>query len=242
MGRPIFRTLTLGMFVTAAAVLAAQTPAPKAAAPKPAATAQTPAKAAPAARATEAGYTSLFDGKTLTGWKVGGPVETFSVVDGAVQAHGDPGPAHLYYDGPVLNHTFRNFDLKLDVMAKEHSNGGVYIDTAWQDGGFPNKGFEIQVNNSHSDRIRTASIYHVMDLSYIPAKDGEWFSMEIMQQGMTITTWVKGVQAAKWTQPADWPGSYDFPDRKIQPGTIAFQSHDPGSFTYYKNIRIKPLN
>jgi hypothetical protein len=230
------------MVASAAVALAAQTPAPKAAAPKAATPAQTPAKAAPAASAAEAGYTNLFDGRTLTGWKVGGPVETFSVVDGAVQAHGDPGPAHLYYDGPVLGHMFRNFDLKLDVMAKEHSNGGVYIDTAWQDGGFPTKGFEVQVNNSHSDRIRTGSLYHVVDLSYIPAKDGEWFSMEMMQQGMTITIWVKGVKALTWTQPPDWAGSYDFGDRKIQAGTIAFQAHDPGSFTYYKNIRIKALN
>ena len=32
------------------------------------------------------------------------------------------------------------------------------------------------------------------------------------------------------------------PDRKIAPGTIAFQAHDPNSYTYYANIRIKELN
>ena len=42
--------------------------------------------------------------------------------------------------------------------------------TEFQPQGFPGKGFEIQVNNSHSDRIRTGSLYHVVDLSNIPGK------------------------------------------------------------------------
>jgi hypothetical protein len=190
----------------------------------------------------EPGFTSLFNGKDLTGWKIGGPQTTFKVVDGAIEANGNPGAAHLYYDGPFKNHLFQNFDLKLDVMAKNKSNGGIYILTEFQDTGFPAKGFEVQVNNSHTDRIRTGSLYHVVDLSYIPAKDDEWFPMEIMVKGQTITISVKGNKAVEWTQPPDWNGSYDFVGRRINPGTIAFQAHDPNSFTYYKNIRIKSLD
>jgi hypothetical protein len=46
----------------------------------------------------------------------------------------------------------------------------------------------------------------------------------------------------QWTQPADWNGAYDTPGRKIAPGTIAFQAHDPNSTTAYANIRIRPLD
>jgi hypothetical protein len=53
---------------------------------------------------------------------------------------------------------------------------------------------------------------------------------------------VKGTQVLQWTQPADWNGAYDTPGRKIAPGTIAFQAHDPNSFTYYTNVRIKALD
>jgi Domain of Unknown Function (DUF1080) len=190
----------------------------------------------------EKGYTKLFNGKDLTGWKVGGAATSFKVEDGAIVANGNAGAAHLFYDGAVLNHMFRDFDLKLDVMAKNKSNGGIYIDTEFQESGFPAKGFEVQLNNSHTDRIRTGSLYHVVDLSYIPAKDDEWFPMEIMVKGQTITIKVKGLTALQWTQPADWNGSYDFVERRINPGTIAFQAHDPNSFTYYKNIRIKSLD
>lgn len=212
--------------------------APQLTAPVPPPTPMTPPPAAPKA---ESGYTSLFNGKDLTGWKVGGPDGTFKVENGAIAANGFAGPGHLFYDGPVANHEFRNFDLKLDVMAKNKSNGGVYVLTEFQQSGFPGKGFEIQVNNSHTDRIRTGSLYHVVDLSYIPAKDDEWFPMEIQVRGQTITVWVKGTQVLQWTQPADWNGAYDTPGRKIAPGTIAFQAHDPNSYTYYANIRIKEI-
>lgn len=195
-----------------------------------------------AAPQAEAGFTSLFNGRDLTGWKVAGAEAAFSVVDGAIQANGAPNAAHLFYDGTFQNHAFKNFHLKLDVMAKNRSNGGIYVCTEYQATGFPQTGFEIQLNNSHTDRVRTGSIYHVMDSTYIPAKDDEWFAMEIMVQGQVVTTWVKGRKTAEWTQPADWTTNYDHQARRIAPGTIAFQAHDPNSFTYYKNIRIKALD
>jgi hypothetical protein len=200
-----------------------------------------PARAQTPPKALERGYTRLFDGRDLTGWKVGGDPADFRVVDGAIQANGAPNPAHLFYDGPFLNHTFKDFDLRLEVMAKAKSNGGIYICTTYQDTGFPQTGFEIQLNNSHTDRVRTGSLYHVVDLSYVPAKDDEWFPMEIMLKNGTITVFLKGQKVVEWKQPADWTTNYDTKNRRIGPGTIAFQAHDPNSFTYYRNVRIKPL-
>jgi len=222
---PLQRSVA-GSILLVAAALVLHTAAPRA-----------QQKAAP----LERGYVSLFNGKDLTGWKVGGAEAAFTVVDGAIQANGAPNAAHLFYDGPVQNHVFKDFDLKLDVMAKAKSNGGVYICTEFQATGFPTKGFEIQVNNSHTDRVRTGSLYHVVDLSYIPAKDDEWFPMEIMLKGQTITVFLKGSRVLEWTQPSDWKTNYDTADRRIAPGTIAFQAHDPNSFTYYKNVRIRAM-
>ena len=187
----------------------------------------------------EGGYTTLFNRKDLTDWKIGGAEASFKVQDGAIVANGVSGGAHLYYDGAFKNHAFRNFDLKLDVMAKNRSNGGIYVMTEFQPTGFPGKGFEIQLNNSHTDRIRTGSLYHVVDLSHIPAQDDEWFPMQIVVRDMTITVFVKGEQVLQWKQPPGWVSNYDTKDRKIAPGTIAFQAHDPNSFTYYTNVRLK---
>ena len=79
---------------------------------------------------TEPGWTSLFNGKDLTGWKVVTPA-SWTVKDGAIVANGMAG--HAYYDGEFKNHMFRNFELKVDVMAKANSNGGVYVLTEYQE-------------------------------------------------------------------------------------------------------------
>jgi hypothetical protein len=229
---------------------AAQAPAQPPAAPGSAGRATTPqAPVTPPgppvqvpAEKREGGYTTLFNRKDLTDWKIGGAEASFKVQDGAIVANGVSGGAHLYYDGPFKNHMFRNFDLKLDVMAKNRSNGGIYVMTDFQPTGFPTKGFEIQLNNSHTDRVRTGSLYHVVDLSNIPAKDDEWFSMQIVVRELTITIFVKGEQVLQWKQPADWTTNYDTAERKIRPGTIAFQAHDPNSFTYYTNVRMKSFD
>jgi hypothetical protein len=202
------------------------------------------------APAVEPGFTSLFNGKDFTGWKIAGPAESFTIKDGAIVANG--AASHAYYDGAFMNHAFRNFELKVDVMTRAGSNGGVYVLTEYQDvggserasGRFPSKGFEIQVNNSHTDRVRTGSLYHVSDvLDDSPAKDDEWFTEDITVKGDRITVKVNDKQVVDWTQPADWNGGREGSGRKITgPGTIALQAHDPKSTVYYKNIRIKPLD
>jgi enterochelin esterase-like enzyme len=189
----------------------------------------------------EPGWTELFNGKDFTGWKVSGNQDTFKIVDGALVANGPP--AHAFYDGPFMNHAFRNFELKVDVMAKNNSNGGVYVLTEFQDKGFPRKGFEIQVNNTYArDPVKTGSLYHVKDVTEALPKDDEWFTEHIIVQGNTITVNVNGKETVKWTQPADWAGGREGAGRAMAgPGTIALQGHDPNSTVYYKNIRVKPL-
>jgi hypothetical protein len=183
----------------------------------------------------EPGFTSLWNGKDFTDWKVANP-STFTIKDGAMVANGSQG--HAFYDGPFRNHMFRNFELKVDVMTKPGSNGGIFILTEYQDKGWPAKGFEIQVNNTFkNDPVRTGSLYHVSDIKEAPAKDDEWFTEHIIVQGDTITIKVNDKQVVTWTATADSPHA-----KRMAPGTIALQAHDPGSTVYYRNIRIKPLD
>jgi 3-keto-disaccharide hydrolase len=196
------------------------------------------------------GFTSLFNGKDFTGWKIAGPAESFRIEDGAIVANG--AASHAYYDGDVHGHAFRNFELRIDVMTRAGSNGGVYVLTEYEanpanvraSGRFPSKGFEVQVNNSHADRARTGSLYHVQDiLDDSPAKDDAWFTEAIVVRGDTIAVSVDGKPVVSWTQTADWDGGREGPGRRITgPGTIALQAHDPKSTVYYKNIRIKSLD
>jgi len=81
------------------------------------------------------GWISLFDGKSLTNWKVGDNAETFKVENGMIVVNGNT--AHLFYDGDVKGHQFKNFDFKADVMTEPGSNSGIYFHTQFQQGGWP---------------------------------------------------------------------------------------------------------
>lgn len=182
-------------------------------------------------RVQKKGWVKLFDGKTLDGWKVGENAGTFKVEDGAIVVFGPR--AHLFYTGPVQNHNFKNFEYKATVMTKPGANSGMYIHTQYQEDGWPEKGYEIQVNNSHTDWRRTGSVYAVQDVKEAPAKDDKWFTQHIVVNGNKITVKVDGKTINEYTVPAD--------GGKLSSGTFALQGHDPKSKVYYKDVMVKPL-
>ena len=191
--------------------------------------------------ALEPGFTSLWNGKDFTDWQVNIP-DSFTIQDGAMVANVKTLPGHAFYTGPFRNHSFRNFELKVDVMTRPSANGGIFIMTEYLPKGWPAKGFEVQVNNSYvKDPVKTGSLYHVLDVKEALPKDDVWFTEHIIVNGNTITIKVNDVQTVTWTQPADWNGTSDFVGRRLAPGTIGLQAHDPNSTVFYRNIRIKPL-
>ena len=181
------------------------------------------------------GWISLFDGKSLEGWKVGENASTFSVADGAIVVNGPR--AHIFYDGPIGNHNFKNFEFKAQVMTTPGSNSGIYIHTQYQEKGWPSKGYEIQVNNSHTDWRRTGSLYGIEDLKDVFVNDNEWYTEHIIVQGKKITIKINDKTVIEYTEP-DEPKNGD---RKLSSGTFALQGHDPKSKVYYKDIMVKPL-
>jgi Domain of Unknown Function (DUF1080) len=176
------------------------------------------------------GWVSLFDGKTLTGWKASEHPATFTVADGAIVVFGDR--AHLFYEGTVNNHQFKNFELKMNVMTFPGANSGIFIHTVYQEEGWPSKGYEVQVNNTQSDWRRTGSIYAVQDVKEVFVKDNEWFTEHIIVQGKKITVKLNDKVINEYTEGENG---------RLTGGTIALQGHDPGSKVMYKDIMIKVL-
>jgi hypothetical protein len=78
------------------------------------------------------GWTSMFNGKDLSGWKSNEETPgSFSVEDGVIKVSN--GRAHLFYTGPNGAAKFQSFEFKAKVKHMEGSNSGLYIHTAWQD-------------------------------------------------------------------------------------------------------------
>lgn len=185
------------------------------------------------------GWISLFDGTSLTGWQVGNNAATFSIEDGAIVAHGEV--AHLFYMGDVKNHNFKNFEFKTDVMTTPGSNSGIYFHTQYQEGGWPSKGYEVQVNNSHTDWRRTGSLYAIEDVKDVNVKDSVWYTEQIIVQGKRVIIKVNDKTVVDYTEPENVQRSQDMAGRRISSGTFALQGHDPKSKVYFKNIMVKPL-
>jgi len=185
-------------------------------------------------------WTSLFDGKTLSGWRVGDNAATFHVDSGMIIVHGNT--AHLFYDGDVQQHHFKNFEFKADVMTKPGANSGIYFHTAYQQGGWPKKGYEVQVNNSHTDWRRTGSLYAIRDVKEVYVKDNEWFTEYIKVTGKRVIIQLNGKTVVDYTEPDNvLQERKDDSLRVISSGTFALQGHDPGSIVYFRNIMVRAL-
>lgn len=199
----------------------------------------------------EDGWVSMFNGKDLSGWKSNVATEdkpeekanVFAVENGELKVHG--GRAHIFYVGPDGNAKFKNFEFKAKVKTTPGSNSGLYIHTTPEDKGWPSKGYECQVNATHTDRKKTGGLYAVADvLDNAPNKDDEWFDYNIKVEGKKITITINGKVTTEWTEPADWDPTKSLKGmdgRKLSEGTIAIQGHDPKSVIYYKDLFIKAL-
>lgn len=191
------------------------------------------------AEAQSKGWISLFDGQSLQDWKVGKNASTFTVDSGMIIAHGPT--AHLFYEGNVANHNFKNFDFKAEVKTTPGSNSGIYFHTAYQEEGWPSKGYEAQINNSHTDWRRTGSLYAVEDVKDVLVKDNVWFTEEIIVQGKRIIIKINDKKVVDYTEPANPQRPDDMKGRVLSSGTFALQGHDPNSKVYFKNLRVKIL-
>jgi hypothetical protein len=182
-------------------------------------------------------WISLFDGQTLDGWKASENPGTFRVEDGLIVVDGPR--AHLFYVGPVMNHDFKNFEFKAEIMTKPGANSGMYFHTEYQEDGWPAKGYEVQVNNSHSDWRRTGSLYAVQDVRDVLVNDNEWFTQHIIVEGNQITVRVNDQEVVSYTEPENAEGAEN--GRSLSSGTFALQGHDPESVIYYRQVLVKPL-
>ncbi|RYG39396.1 MAG: DUF1080 domain-containing protein [Chitinophagaceae bacterium] len=187
----------------------------------------------------EEGWQSLFDGKSLNEWRVGDNAASFKVEDGMIIVNGPVG--HLFYNGNVGGHDFKNFEFRADVRTAAGSNSGIYFHTTFQQGGWPKKGYEVQVNNSHTDWRRTGSLYGIEDVREVYVKDNEWYTEYIKVEGKRIVIKINDKVVVDYTEPENPDRKEGNALRKISSGTFALQAHDPKSKVCYKNIQVKIL-
>jgi hypothetical protein len=205
---------------------------------------------APPVSAEEAGdWQQLFDGKTLDGWHANFDADAFKVVDGVIRIQGlEQRAAHLFYVGDTPDEPvkFKNFELKVVARAEPKSNSGVFVHTSydlrnhWR---HLEKGYEVQLNSAPEERLKTGSLYAIVDVTESPVDESEWFTMLIRVEGKHIVVTVDGKQVIDYTEPEDVkrPAGREGRVFSEDGGAIALQAHDPQSVWYFKEVAVRAL-
>ncbi|MEO1530464.1 MAG: DUF1080 domain-containing protein, partial [Planctomycetota bacterium] len=146
---------------------------------------------------------------------------------------------HLFYTGDLA--PMKDFHFKCEVMTTPGSNAGIYFHTKYQPTGWPQYGYECQVNVTHKDPKKTSSLYGVVNVGDPGVKDNEWYTQEIIVKGRRVQLIVNGKTMVDYTEPEGKKAFSKSFERRLGEGTIALQAHDPMSKVYFKNLRVKPL-
>jgi hypothetical protein len=184
----------------------------------------------------EKGWVQLFNGKDLTGWETHPKDKAkWEVKDGAIVGTGPVG--HLY----SKRDDYENFQYRFEAMINDKGNSGQYFRTKMAPG-FP-PGYEAQINSTHSDPIRTGSLYPDSRLKFSKDeqakiivkkqlhKPDEWFTQEVIADGNHIIIKVNGETTVDFV---DNHNSY-------KKGRFAIQQHDPGTVIKVRKIEVKEL-
>lgn len=206
-----------------------------------------------ASYAVKAQTTSLFDGKTTTGWHSylkTGP-GAWSVVDGTLQLD----PKAPDQGDLVTDKEYENYELSLEWKISEAGNSGiifgVHEDPAF--GATYLTGIEMQVLDDKEDEDNkkanhlAGSLYDMRAPSHPAKPAGEWNKVKIYKNHGKLVFWLNGqkvieteIGSADWQEMLNnskfktWKGFAAYPK-----GHIALQDH--GYQVSFRDIKIKEL-
>jgi hypothetical protein len=192
------------------------------------------------------GWVELFNGHTLDGWRPSENKASWKVINGSLAADGPR--SHLFYTGPLHDASFKNFQLEVECLAHPGCNSGAYFHTAYQETGFPIKGFEVQVNNtatgegSYRERKKTGSLYGIRNIYKRFIADDQWFKIKVLVRGKSVQIRLDGMLVVDYVEPTPpvIPDGLET-ERFLDRGTFALQCHNNGSKALFRSIRVKPL-
>ncbi len=191
-------------------------------------------------------WIDLFDGHTMNGWRPSENKGSWRVADGSLTANGPR--SHLFYTGPVRGADFRNFELEVELTTQPECNSGVYFHTAYQESGFPEKGFEVQVNNTargdggYLERKKTGSLYGLRNMYKQLVPDEKPFRMNVAVRGKNVQIRLNSELLVDYLEPTP-PVIPEGGERMrfLDHGTFALQCHNNGSRVSFRTVRVRPL-
>ena len=183
-------------------------------------------------QAQDAAWVSLFDGSTLDGWeKVGKDDSVWEVKDGAISGSG-PASMLVNTKGP-----YRNFRYRAEIRINDKGNSGLYFRTTRKPGF--SDGYEAQIDSTHTDPIRTGSLYGMCHVYKRLVEPDTWFTYELEVRD---DVW-RGKAVTRIKITVDGNELYEYLDfaQTFKEGHFAFQQHDPGSRVSIRKVEVMEL-
>jgi hypothetical protein len=168
-------------------------------------------------------WVSMFNGKNLDGWKANQNPESWTAVDGMIKGDGEN--SHLFW----MTEECGNCEFKAEVKISDKGNSGMYFRAAFGPG-WP-KGYEAQVNATHSDPVRTGSLYNFVKNLKDPSGPDVWFTQHIIADGNHIVIKVNDKVIVDTIEDKN----------TYTKGFLALQQHNLGSVVYFKNLMYRRL-
>lgn len=184
------------------------------------------------AKAEDEKWVSLFDGKTMEGWeRVGKEESKWEVKDGALSGSG-PASMLVCTQGP-----YKNFRYRAEVKISDGGNSGLYFRTTRKPGF--SDGYEAQIDSTHTDPIRTGSLYGFCHIYKRLVEPDTWFTYEIEVRD---DVW-RGREMTRIKITVDGNELYEHLDfaQTFKEGHFAFQHHDPGSIVAIRKVEVLEL-
>jgi hypothetical protein len=174
-----------------------------------------------------AGWSLLFDGRSLEGWQQTGQA-TWAAAEGLVTSRGQTS-GYLRTTG-----TFQDFELHAEFWADKTMNSAIFVrcPTDVKANISPRTCYEVNIYDPH-ELWPTGSVNEVQ--STLPNRietAGKWNQYEITLEGNRIIVKLNGKTTV------------DARDDRFGSGTIALQANGPGSgggVIHFRNIRIRPI-
>ena len=172
----------------------------------------------------EAGWVTLFDGKSLDGWDQVGE-SNWRIEDGAIvvdkMAGKDPG--YLVSKKP-----YKNFIVRAEFWPSDDANSGIYFRCLDPKKITDRTCYEANIFDQRPDpSYGTGAITRYVEISPMPKAGGKWNTYEVTANGRDITVVLNGQTTAKLRN-----GMFD-------EGPIALQ-HGAGAIKFRK-VEVKPL-
>ena len=169
----------------------------------------------------EVGWTTLFDGSSIDGWRVLGDAN-WELADAAVSA--DSGSGYL-----VTESSYGDFELTLEFWVDELANSGVFIRCSDPDNIGAANSYEVNIYDTRADQTyRTGGIVNVAAPTSVINTGGQWNSYEITAQGSRLVVILNGTQVVDATH-----------DQFVR-GPIALQ-YGAGTVRF-RNVQIRVLD